>query len=265
MNEALSELEEGVRVGGRLIKSVRFADDKAIVCDSEEGLQEMVNNLNRVAGEYGMKINELKTKVMRIAKRHGAPIRIMIAGRNLEEVDSFKYLGSLLNNDGSCSKEIRTRIAMGKAAFERDKRLMTGKLNMTLKKRLVKSLIWSVVLYGAETWTIKAADRRKLESFEMWVWRRMLRVSWRDHRRNEDVLQEIDEERKLLNVIKERQKNWIGHVLRGEGLLKEVIEGRYQGTRARGRRRKAMLDDLKGNRSYRELKMLAQDRVNWRR
>ena len=95
-----------------------------------------------------------------------------------------------------------------------------------------------MVLYGAETWTIKAADRRKLESFEMWIWRRMLRVSWRDHRRNEDVLQEIDEERKLLNVIKERQKYWIGHVLRGEGLLKEVIEGRYQGTRARGRRRR---------------------------
>ena len=129
----------------------------------------------------------------------------------------------------------------------------------------MKSLIWSVVLYGAETWTIKAADRRKLESFEMWIWRRMLKVSWRDHRRNEDVLQEVDEERKLLNVIKERQKNWIGHVLRGESLLKEVIEGRYQGTRARGRRRKAMLDDLKGNRSYGELKMIAQDRVNWRR
>ena len=265
MNEALSDLEEGVRVGGRLIKSVRFADDKAIVCDREEGLQEMINNLNRVAGEYGMKINESKTKVMRIAKRQGAPVRTTIEGRNLEEVDNFKYLGSLLTNDGRCSKEIRTRIAMGKAAFEKEKRLLTGNLNRTLKKRLVKSLIWSVALYGAETWTIKTADKRKLESFEMWIWRRMLKIGWRDHRRNEDVLQEVDEERKLMNVIKERQKNWIGHVLRGESLLKEVIEGRYQGTRARGRRRKAMLDDLKGNRSYGELKMIAQDRENWRR
>ena len=129
---------------------------------------------------------------MRIAKRQGAPVKTTIAGRNLEEVDNFKYLGSLLTNDGSCSKEIRTRIAMGKAAFEKEKRLLTGKLNMTLKKRLVKSLIWSVVLYGAETWTIKAADRRKLESFEMWIRRRMLKVSWRDHRRNEDVLQAVD-------------------------------------------------------------------------
>ena len=265
MIEALLELEEGVRVGGRMVKSIRFADDKAIVCNSEAGLQEMVNSLNRTAEEYGMKINESKTKVMRIAKRQGAPIRIVIGNKDLEEVNSFQYLGSILTNDGRCSKEIRTRIAMGKAAFEKERRLLTGNLNLKLKKRLVKSLIWSVALYGAETWTINAADKRKLESFEMWIWRRMLRISWREHRRNDDVLQEVEEERNLINVIKGRQKNWIGHVLRGEGLLREVIEGRYQGTRARGRRRKAMLDDLRGNRSYLQLKRLAQDRGRWRR
>ena len=66
-------------------------------------------------------------------------------------------------------------------AYEREKRLWTGKLDLKLKKRLVKSLIWSAVLYGAETWPMKAADKKKLESFEMWVWRRILEISWRDH------------------------------------------------------------------------------------
>lgn len=154
---------------------------------------------------------------------------------------------------------------MGKAAFEKERRVLIGKLDLRLKKRLVNSLIWSVAFYGAETWTINAADKRTLESFEMWIWRRMLKISWREHRRNDDMLHEVGEERNFINVIKRRQKNWIGHVLRGEGLLREVIEGRYQGTRARGRRGKSMLDDLKGNGSYMQLKSLAQDRERWRR
>ncbi|KAK4309666.1 hypothetical protein Pmani_018712 [Petrolisthes manimaculis] len=110
-------------------------------------------------------------------------------------------------------------------------------------------------------------NKRKLESFEMWIWRRMMKISWREHRKNEDVLREVEEERNL-NVIKGRQKNWIGHVLKGEeGLLREVMEGRYhQGKRARGRRRrKVILDDLRANKSYMELKRLVQDRGRWRR
>lgn len=112
----------------------------------------------------------------------------------MEEVNSFQYIGSILTNDGRCSKEIRTRLALVKTAFGKERRLLTGNLKLILKKRLVK--IWNVTLYGAETWTINAADKRKLESIEMWIWRRMLKISWREHTRNDDVLREVEEEKK---------------------------------------------------------------------
>ena len=89
---------------------------------------------------------------------------------------------------------------------------------------------------------------------------RILGISWRDHRSNEDVLREMNEERRLMTVIKRRQKNWIGHILRGESMFKEVVEGRFEGRKPRGRKRKSLLDDLKGNRSYHQLKRLTQDR-----
>ena len=90
-----------------------------------------------------------------------------------------------------------------------------------------------------------------------------MKISWRDRKSNEEVLRMVGEERHLIKVIKTRQRNWLGHILRGEGLLKEVIEGRFKGSRQRGRKRKSMLEDLKGGKSYHEMKRLAEDHVSW--
>ena len=264
MKESLEDLEDGIKVGGEIVKTIRFADDKAVVCSTKEGLQRMINKINRTAEKYGMKINTSKTKVMRIARRQGPPINIQIGVENVEEVSHFKYLGSIITQEGNCSKEIKSRIAQGKVAFERERRTLTGKLKMELKKRFVKSFIWSVALYGSETWTIKATDKKHLEAFEMWIWRRMLKISWRDHKTNEEVLGMVGEKRTLITTIKRRQKNWIGHILRGDGLLKDIIEGKFEGQRPRGRKRKSMLDDLKGGRRYQELKKVAMNRELWR-
>jgi hypothetical protein len=107
-------------------------------------------------------------------------------------------------------------------------------------------------LYGAETWALRKVDQKYLESFEIWCWRRMEKISWTDRVRNEDVLHRVQEERNILHTIKRRKTNWIGHILRRNCLLKHVIEGKLEGriemTGRRGRRRKQLLDDLKEKR-----------------
>jgi hypothetical protein len=99
-----------------------------------------------------------------------SPIKIMIDQKQLENVEYFNYLGSMITNDARCTREITSRIAMAKAAFNK-KTLFTNKLDLNLRKKLVKCYIWSIALYGAETWTLRKGDQKYLESFEMWCWR----------------------------------------------------------------------------------------------
>ena len=135
---------------------------------------------------------------------------------------------------------------------------------MKLKKKMIKTLVWPVALYGCETWTMRKEEIRRLNAFEMWVWRRMERVSWEDKKTNEEVLCFVGEERSFIDTIRKRKKNWIGHVVRGEGLLKLVLEGRMEGRKTRGRPRVSMIDDLLEG-SYAVMKHRAQDRDEWRR
>jgi len=112
----------------------------------------------------------------------------MIDQKQMENVECFKYLGSILTNEGRCTYEIKSRISMAKSAFNKKKTLFTRKLDLNLRKKLVKCYIWSMALYGAETWTLRASDEKHLESFEIWCWRRMEKISWTGHVRNEEVL-----------------------------------------------------------------------------
>ena len=94
--------------------------------------------------------------------------------------DSFKYLGCNISSNMNCCQEVKQRIAMVKVAFNRKRSIFCGPLEKELRKRLVKCFVWSVVLYGAETWTLLRNEQKQLEAFEMWVWRRMERVKWTD-------------------------------------------------------------------------------------
>jgi hypothetical protein len=110
-----------------------------------------------------------KIKVMRIS-RQPSPVKIMIDQKQLENVESFKYLDSILTNDGRRTCEIKCSIAMAKAAFNKKRTLFTSTLDLELRKKLVKCYVWSIALYGAEgaeTWTLRAVDQKQLESFEM--------------------------------------------------------------------------------------------------
>jgi hypothetical protein len=118
----------------------------------------------------------------------------------------------MITSDARSTREIKSRIAMAKAAFNKKKNLFTSKLEINLRKKLVKCYIWSIALYGAETWTLRKEDRKYLESFEMWCWRRMEKISWTDRVRNEEVLHRVKEERNMLHTIRRRKANWIGHI-----------------------------------------------------
>jgi hypothetical protein len=116
-----------------------------------------------------------------------------------------------------------------------------------------KCHIWSIALYGVETWMLRTADQEHLESFEM-CWRRMEKIIWTDHVRNEEVLLRVKEQRSILHEINKLKSNWICHILRRNCLLQQVIEGKIEGgievTGRRGRRRRKLLDDLKERRGY---------------
>jgi hypothetical protein len=145
---------------------VKYADDLVLLAKEEKVLQDMIDKLIEIGGCYGMEMNVEKTKVMRISKQP-FPVKIMIDQKQLENVESFKCLGSILTNDGRCTCEIKCRIAMAKAALNKKRALFTGTLDLELRKKLVKCYIWSRALYGAETWTLRAVNQKHLVSFEM--------------------------------------------------------------------------------------------------
>ena len=118
---------------------------------------------------------------------------------------------------------------MAKAAFSKKRTLFTSTLDLELRKKLVKCYIWSIALYGAETWTLRAVDQKYLESFEMWCWRRMEKISWTDHVRNEEVLLRVKEQRNILHEIRKRKANWIGHILRKTAFYNGLLKERYKG------------------------------------
>ena len=118
----------------------------------------MIDKLIEIGSCYGMEMNvEKKTKVMRIS-RQPSPVKIMRDQKQLENVESFKYLGSMLTNDERYTCGIKFRIAMTKAAFNKKRALFSSTLDLKLRKKLVKCYIWSIALDGAETWTLRAVD-----------------------------------------------------------------------------------------------------------
>jgi len=164
--------------------------------------------------------NECGEKVMRIS-RQPFPIKIIIDQKQLENVESFKYLDSVLTNDGRCTCQTtsKSRIAMAKSAFNKKRALFTSTLDLKLRKKLVKCYIWSIALYGAETWTLRTVDQKHLKCFEMWCWRRMEKISWTDYVRNEETLLRVKEQRNILHEISKGKASWIGHMLRRNWLL----------------------------------------------
>ena len=133
----------------------------------------------------GLKINASKTNVMSV---NGTGSVYIGPNTEIKRVEKFKYLGSYVCEGDPSSCEVRTRMAIAKSTMSRMNNVWrSSKIGLNLKKRLVKSLVWSVALYGCESWTLRLVDERMIESTEMWCWRRMLGIRWTDKRTNEWV------------------------------------------------------------------------------
>ena len=251
--EALEDCEDGVNVGGERLAAVRYADDQAMIAITNVGLQCIMDRLVEVGNGYDMKVNGTKTKIMRISIKKNKKITVIIEGMKLKQVQSFCYLGSIITEEGRCEKEIRCRIGMAKGKFLENRILLTNSISTDTKISLIKALIWSVALYASEAWTMNKIDIKRIESFEMWCWRKMLKVKWTDMRRNVDILNQIGLKREMIVRIKAQQQKWIGHNLRSDTLLKTVLEGRFEGKTKQGRPRTRLLDSLRDGKSYGQL------------
>ena len=212
---------EGIKVGGMNINNIRYADDTVIIADTEEKLQSLLDRLNVECRAMGLKINIGKTEVMGVTKRkEQLRVNVNIDGQAVKQVRSFRYLGALVDEDGRCDAEIRSRIGMAKANFGEMRRILTDlNLGIGIRIRTLKCYIWSVMLYGCETWTISREMKKRLEAAEMWFIRRMMRVPWEARRTNQEVLQMAGTTRELMTTVRRRQLGFIGHVLRGEGIV----------------------------------------------
>jgi hypothetical protein len=140
-----------------------------------------------------MTMNVEKIQVMRISSQPSS-LQIMIHQKQLENVEYLNCVGSMMTKDAKYTREIKYRIVMTKAAFNRQKTLFSSKLDLNIKRKLVKCYIWSIALCGVEIWTLRKVDQKYLESSEMRCWRRMEKISWTDRVRNEEVLHGVKEE-----------------------------------------------------------------------
>ena len=124
----------------------------------------------------------------------------------LEKFANFKYLGSIKTEDGTCSKDIKARITMAEQKMVQLTNIWKDRgIQATLKMKLLKCLIWSVVLYGSEAWTLRKADKNRIEAAEMWFYRRLLRISWTERRTNESILHEVASTRQLLSHMEPKK------------------------------------------------------------
>ena len=175
--------------------------------------------------------------------------------------------GQVVNEEGRNEQEIKIRIAQAKSTFIRMRKILTSKeISLPLRLRMIKCYIYPIVLYGSETWTLLKESVKRIEAFEMWIYRRVARISWKDKVKNTDVLERLGVKRELLQTLQTSKLTYFGHIARHDCLPRTVLTGIHEGKRGRGRPRRTWTNDVKDwtGRTMSECLHLAEDRVVWR-
>ena len=208
-------------------------------------------------------MNAKKTKTMIVEKTPEKQCEVNVKGQRLTQVKQYKYLGTTVWNTGQCKTEVANRINQAKIAFWKKATILRSNISIKTRIRILMCYVFSVVsYYGCETSTYSKAIDHKINAFEMWCYRRMLRISWTSHTTNIDVLQKIGvKETAMLNNLKHRKLSYAGHIMRNTSghcdTLLTTLQGRMEGKRGRGRPRQTWVDDIRewtGSKRYDQIK-----------
>ena len=192
--------------------------------------------------KVGLKLNIQKTKIMA-----SWPITSwQIDGETVKTMADFIFLGSKITADGDCSHEIKRHLLLGRKVITNlDSILKSRDITLPTKVCLVKAMVFPVVMYGCESWTIKKAECWRIDAFELWCWRRLLRVPWTARRSNQSILKEISPGCSLEGLMLKLKLQYFGHLLwRADSLEKSLMLGKIEGRRRRGWQRMRWLDGI---------------------
>ena len=196
-NTGLDEAQAGIKIARRNIHNPRYADDIPLMAESE-GLNSLLMKVKEESEKVGLRLNIQKTMIM----ASGPITSWEIDGETVETVTEFIFGGSKITADGDCSHEIKRRLLLGRKVMTNlDSILKSRDITLSTKIFLFKAMVFPVVLYRCESWTIKKAERQRIDDFELWCWRRLLRVPWTARRSNQSLLKEISPEYSLEGLM----------------------------------------------------------------
>ena len=208
-NAGLEETQAGIKIAGRNINNLRYADDTTLA-ESEEKLKSLLMKVKVESEKVGLKLNIQKTKIM----ASGPITSWQIDGETVETVADFILGGSKTTADGDCSHEIKRRLLLRRKVMTNlDSIFKSRDITLPTKVCLFKAMVFPVVLYGCESWTVKKAERRRIDSFELWCCSRLLRVPWTARRSNQSILKEISPGFSLEGMMLKLKLQYFGHLM----------------------------------------------------
>ena len=209
-NAGLEEAQAGIKIGGRNINNLRYADDTTLMAENEEELKSLLMKVKEESEKVGLKLNIQKTKIM----ASGPITSWEIDGETVEIVKDFIFGGFKFTADGDCSHEIKRCLLLGRKAMTNlDSILKSRDITLPTKVRLVKAMVFPVVMYGCDSWTIKKAECLRIDAFELWCWRRLLRVPWTARRSSQPILKEINSEYLLEGLMLKLKFQYFGQLM----------------------------------------------------
>ena len=228
-NAGLEEAQAGIKIAGRNINNLRYADDTTLMAESEEELKSLVMKVKVESEKVGLKLNIQKKKIMA-----SGPITSWQAnGEAVETVSDFIFGGSKITADGDCNHEIKRCLLLGrKVMINLDSIFKSREITLPTKVRLVKAIVFPVVMCGCESWTVKKAECQRIDAFELWGWRRLLRVPWTARRSNQSILKVISPS--LEGLMLKLKLQYFGHLMQSVDSLEKTLMLGGIGGRRRG-------------------------------